>query len=113
AAATDTQIGASPSLADLNTGGISGFTAETFEQVMALNPAEWQTEIASGICWPRVWGEKKPLIPQGETGTPDPRPTWLYYSPAPTVRSCNRQIQAIWGSGTTSTKQSHPPLPAD
>jgi len=46
AAATDTQVGASPSFADINTAGIPGFTSETFEQVMELDPAEWQAEIA-------------------------------------------------------------------
>ena len=49
AAATDTQIGASPSFADLNTAGIPGFTQETFAQVMAIDPAEWQAEIAGQL----------------------------------------------------------------
>jgi len=47
--ACDTQVGASPSFADFNTVGLEGFTAEKFAQVMALDPAEWQAEIAGQL----------------------------------------------------------------
>jgi phosphoenolpyruvate carboxykinase (GTP) len=44
--ATKTQVGGSPSFAEFNTDGLDGFTQEVFEQVMALDSAEWQAEIA-------------------------------------------------------------------
>jgi phosphoenolpyruvate carboxykinase (GTP) len=44
--ATKTQVGGSPSFAEFNTEGLDGFTQEIFEQVMALDSAEWQAEIA-------------------------------------------------------------------
>ncbi|MCX6873546.1 MAG: phosphoenolpyruvate carboxykinase (GTP) [Verrucomicrobia bacterium] len=46
ATATDTKVGGSPSFADFNTVGLDGFTQEKFNQVMALDNAEWQAEIA-------------------------------------------------------------------
>jgi phosphoenolpyruvate carboxykinase (GTP) len=46
APATETKVGGSPSFEDFNTAGLSGFTKESFEQVMALDNAEWQAEIA-------------------------------------------------------------------
>ena len=44
--ACDTQVGASPSFDDFNTAGLDGFTAEKFAELMALDPSEWQAEIA-------------------------------------------------------------------
>jgi len=46
ASATETQVGASPSFEEFNTAGLDGFTAEKFAELMALDPAEWQAEIA-------------------------------------------------------------------
>jgi len=46
AAATETQVGASPSFEDFNTAGLDGFTSEKFAELMALDPSEWQAEIA-------------------------------------------------------------------
>jgi phosphoenolpyruvate carboxykinase (GTP) len=46
ASACETQVGASPSFEEFNTAGLAGFTQETFNQVMALDSAEWQAEIA-------------------------------------------------------------------
>ena len=46
AAATETQVGASPSFEEFNTAGLDGFTAEKFAELMALDPSEWQAEIA-------------------------------------------------------------------
>ena len=43
--ASATPIGESPAFDDLSTAGMIGFTRESFEQVMALDPAEWQAEI--------------------------------------------------------------------
>ena len=45
-AASDTQVGASPSFADFNTAGLDGFTAEKFAELMALDRDEWLAEIA-------------------------------------------------------------------
>ena len=44
--ACDTQVGASPTFEDFNTAGLDGFTEEAYAQVMALDKAEWQAEIA-------------------------------------------------------------------
>jgi phosphoenolpyruvate carboxykinase (GTP) len=44
--ACDTKVGGSPSFEDFNTTGLEGFTKEKFAQVMALDNAEWQAEIA-------------------------------------------------------------------
>jgi phosphoenolpyruvate carboxykinase (GTP) len=44
--ACDTQVGASPTFEDFNTAGLEGFTEEAYAQVMALDKAEWQAEIA-------------------------------------------------------------------
>jgi phosphoenolpyruvate carboxykinase (GTP) len=44
--AIETKVGGSPSFADFNTEGLAGFSEETFTEVMALDNAEWQAEIA-------------------------------------------------------------------
>ena len=44
--AVTTKVGGSPSFEDFNTAGLDGFTKEAFEQVMALDNAEWQAELA-------------------------------------------------------------------
>jgi len=44
--ATETKVGASPSFEDFNTSGLDGFTKEKFDQIMALDSAEWQAELA-------------------------------------------------------------------
>jgi len=44
--AITTKVGGSPSFEDFNTAGLDGFTKESFEQVMALDNAEWQAELA-------------------------------------------------------------------
>jgi len=46
ASATQTKVGLSPSYDEFNTTGLDGFTKEAFDQVMALDNAEWQAEIA-------------------------------------------------------------------
>jgi phosphoenolpyruvate carboxykinase (GTP) len=46
ASACETKVGGSPSFEDFNTAGLDGFTQEKFDQVMALDSAEWQAEIA-------------------------------------------------------------------
>jgi phosphoenolpyruvate carboxykinase (GTP) len=46
AAGVETKIGFSPSYDEFNSAGITGFTKESFDAVMALDNAEWQAEIA-------------------------------------------------------------------
>ena len=46
ASATETKVGGSPSFEDFNTAGLDGFTKEKFDQLMALDSAEWQAELA-------------------------------------------------------------------
>ena len=43
----ETKLGVSPSYNELDLTGLEGYTEETFETNMALNPSEWQAELAS------------------------------------------------------------------
>jgi phosphoenolpyruvate carboxykinase (GTP) len=46
ASACDTAVGRSPSFEEFNSEGLEGFDQNAFDQVMALDRAEWQAEIA-------------------------------------------------------------------
>ena len=46
ASAIETKVGLSPSYDEFNSTGLENFTQATFDQVMALDNAEWQAEIA-------------------------------------------------------------------
>lgn len=60
AGASATQVGASPSFDEFNTAGLNGFTQEKFDQVMALDNAEWQAEITGQLEFFNSLGDHLP-----------------------------------------------------
>ena len=60
AGANETQVGASPSFDEFNTAGLTGFTQEKFDELMALDNTEWQAEIAGQLEFFNSLGDHLP-----------------------------------------------------